>query len=47
MVQFQTAIQNFAQRYRSYAQGYGPETWITKELVAELEQLPEPHDDED
>jgi len=47
MVQFNTVIDNFADRYQNHVRGYGGKRWITKELIAELEQLPEPKDEFD
>jgi hypothetical protein len=49
MVQFETVLEKFVERYQGYVYGRGGQTWITEELVAELEQLPEEEgeDDED
>jgi hypothetical protein len=44
MVQFETALQKFSSRYQAYVRAYDRRTWIIKELLAELEQLPEEDD---
>ena len=38
MVQFETALESFANRYQDYVPDYGDAQWITKEFVAQLEQ---------
>jgi hypothetical protein len=45
MVQFETALMKFASRYHEYVPAHDKRAWITKELVAELEKLPEEEDE--
>jgi hypothetical protein len=47
MVQFETALDKFFSRYHDYVSAYGEEDWITDELVAELEKIPDEEGDED
>lgn len=37
MVQFEKALEEFSLRYRAYVPDLDESTWITKELIAELE----------
>jgi hypothetical protein len=50
MVQFETVLKRYVGRYFTYVAAYDRRVWITKELIAELEKLPdevdEPEDDE-
>jgi hypothetical protein len=47
MAQFRIALQKFAERYQGYVYALGKTTWITKELVTELEQIPEDDDEQE
>lgn len=47
MVQFGTALKKFDSRYHDDVPAYGEDAWITTELVAELEQLPDEEGDEE
>jgi hypothetical protein len=47
MVQFQTALAKFVSRHFIYVSAYDRRVWVTKELVVELEQLPDEDDVED
>jgi hypothetical protein len=45
MAQFRIALQKFSERYQGYVYVLGRTTWITKELLTELQQIPEDDDD--
>ncbi|MBR1146319.1 hypothetical protein [Bradyrhizobium sp. AUGA SZCCT0431] len=47
MVQFNTALKKFFERHHRYVSALGYSTWITTELVAELEETADDSEDDE